>query len=279
MSLLNEFKHKPGIRTLILSVIIFICYTHCAGQIIPPGSSDAHTASWFSIALSQKLDTQKIRSWRSVSYFGIAFKSDPDNYNFFQKPSILIINQEFYHQFRKNWQYSVALSYLNQNQYQDSIPYAKEDPATKQEFRIYGRVTYTIRKNRIGFSSSFRQEIRKFYTPDFKSPTEDFQLRSRIRLQLSVTLDRNKVHRIIANSEQLFSTRRISKTKTWTNFKYNDSRFSFYYSYSPKNLPLTFNIGYMNNLTGNKKPHSIHHAAFDITIHDPFHLKRKKHTL
>lgn len=270
-----EFNSKHIFKSFRLLVIFILVQQKGIAQIIPPGSSNAHTASWLSVALSQKLDTHKNKSWKSVTYIGMAFKSNPDNYNLFQKPSIFIINQEFYRQFYKHWQYSLAISYLNQNQYKDSFPFEKKDPAYKQEFRFYGRISYSIKRKRITFSPAFRQEFRKYYTPDFKKPAEDLQLRSRIRLQLSVSLGKHNVHKITAYSEQLFSTKRKSNTNTWSKFAYSDSRFSIYYSLSPQNLPVTFNIGYMNNLIGNNKPYAVHHAAFDITINNPFHLKKR----
>ena len=205
-----------------------------------------------------------------MSYIGFGRKSNPDNYDPFFKSAIVVINQEFYHQFRDHWQYSLALSYRNQDEYVHNPPYEHGNPKSKQEFRLYGRFSYILNTPHIKFTSTFRQEFRKFYSSDFKDMEENFQLRSRLRFQLTVNLDPGKTHRLTSSSEQLFSISREASLHTWTDFTYHESRFLFYYSYSPKKLPLTFSVGYMNNLVGTPNPYDVHYLAFDIVIENPF---------
>lgn len=239
-------------------------------QINPPGIGRANMASWVAIALSQNFGSKNKKNWNSVSYVGLGNMSKPNNDALFSRSSMLIINQEFKNRFKKNWEYSFALSYRQQYEYKDSFPYAKEDPAYKQEFRVYSRISYILlNTKRFRLTPTFRQEVRKFYTPDFGTPGEDWQLRSRIRLQWVTNLDKNKVHRIILTSEQLFSADRDSKNKNLSKFCYQDSRFALYYSYSPKNIPAAFNFGYMNNLIGYKRPYGVNHFAFDVTLVNP----------
>lgn len=240
------------------------------GQINPPGLGKANTASWFAVGIKQELDTIAGKGWQSMSYVGFGQKSNPDNHDPFFKPAIFIINQEFYHQFHKTWQYSFALSYRRQNEYAENPPYEHEDPKIKQEFRTYGRFSYIFQTPGIKLTPTFRQEFRKFYSPGFTNTTENFQLRSRFRLQLAINLDRDKMHKLIASSEQLFSISKQNTQENWTDFDYRESRFSLYYSISPKEIPLTLNIGYMNNLVGKKKPYDVHHFGFDIIIENPF---------
>jgi hypothetical protein len=207
-----------------------------------------------------------------MTYVGLGRKSNPDNYNPLFKPAIFVINQEFYHQFHSRWQYSVALSYRRQNQYTDDPPYKFDNPKLEQEFRLYGRLSYIFKTSRLKLIPTYRQEFRKFYSPDFKSVEENFQLRSRFRLQLTVNLDARKIHRLIASSELLFSISKETKPGTWTNFAYRESRFSLYYSLSPKSLPFILNLGYMNNLVGTKNNYDVHYLAVDIIIENPFKL-------
>src|SRR5690606_40055434 len=95
---------------------------------------------------------------------------------------------------------------------------------------LYGRFSYIFKTGRLKFTPTIRQEFRKFYAPDFTNTDENFQLRSRFRLQLAINLDVDKHHKLTFNSEQLFS---ISKETTqWSDFNYRESRFSLYYSYS-----------------------------------------------
>jgi hypothetical protein len=254
---------------------LFFVLGKCFSQISPPGLGKAHDADWFAFGIRQELDTIEGKGWQSISYVGLGRKSNPDNYNPFYKSAILVINQEFYHQFHKTWQYSLALSYRRQDEYLDSNPYEHDNPKLKQEFRLYGRFSYIFSTSRIKLVPIFRQEFRKFYSPNFQNINENFQFRTRLRLQLKVNLDNTKQHRLIASSEQLFSISKENTSDTWTDFNYRESRFSLYYSYSPKTFPFIFSIGYMNNLVGQKNPYDVHYLAFDIVIENPFKLQQR----
>jgi len=239
-------------------------------QIIPPDIKKTKTGSWATLGLSQNFGTKDRKNWNSVTYFGFGRKSNPDGKGPFYKPSIFILTQEFKNRFRRNWEYNLALLYARQNEYIDSFPFNKKYPSFKQEFRVYGRISYLLQLNRLRITPTFRQEVRKFYTPGFDQPGEDWQLRSRFRLQFSINLDGGNIHRIISTSEQLFSTSRNSKTHKWSDFEYKDSRFALYYSFSPKKTPITLNIGYMYNLVGRKDPFGANIFAFDFMLRNPF---------
>jgi len=256
-------------------VLFFLLTGNSFSQISPPGLGKAKTAGWFAIGIRQELDTVDGKGWQSMTYFGIGRKSNPDNYNLLHKQAIWVLNQEFYHQFHNVWQYSFALSYRRQDEYLDNPPYGHDTPRLNQEFRAYGRLSCIFSTPRIKLVPTLRQEFRKFYSPGFKNVNENFQLRSRFRLQLTVNIDRKKVHRLIAGSEQLFSISQETLPGKWTDFKYRESRFSLYYSYSPKTYPFILSIGYMNNLIGVKNPCDVHYLAFDIVIENPFKLQKR----
>lgn len=244
---------------------------NCYPQISPPGLGKAHTADWFAVGVRQDLGTVENKGWQSMTYIGIGHKSNPDNYNPFSKSAILVLNQEFYNQFHNDWQYSLAVSYRRQDEYAESPPFKHDTPRIKQEFRLYGRLTYTlIKTSRIKLASTFRQEFRKFHIPNTINESEDFQLRSRFRLQLTANLNSKNTQRLITSAEQLFSISKENTYNTWTDFNYRESRFLLYYSYAPETLPYIFNVGYMNNLVGNKKPYDVHYLAVDIVIKNPF---------
>ncbi len=260
--------------TILLFFSLVVSFSYA--QISPPGLGRANAADWFALGIRQALDTIAGQGWQSMTYIGLGRKSNPDNFEPFLKPAILVLNQEFYHQFHDNWQYSLALSYRRQDEYADQPPYEHDNPKLKQEFRHYGRLSYTFKTSRIKLTPTFRQEFRKFYAPDFENVSEDFQFRSRFRLKLSVNLDRNKTHRLIAGSEQLFSISKETAPGTWTDFNYRESRFLLYYSYSAKTLPVIFSVGYMNNLVGQKSRYDVHYLAVDIVIENPFRLQHEK---
>jgi hypothetical protein len=258
---------------LILFFAFLLLTRQILGQISPPGLGAAKTVSWFAFGVKQELDT--LKKWQSMSYIGLGRKSNPNNYNPLFKSSILVLNQEFYHQFHKHWQYSIALSYRRQDQYDDNPPYEHEIPNIEQEFRLYSRFSYILKTSRIKFVPTFREEFRKFYSPNFRNVPEDFQLRSRLRLQLTVTLNAKKTQRLIVSSEQLFSVSKETTPNTWTDFNYRESRFSLYYSLAPQSIPFIFSIGYMNNIVGYKSPLSVNYLAFDIIFVNPFKSKQR----
>lgn len=235
-------------------------------QIVPPGLGKTPLAGWVAFGVQTKLDTLKNGGWSSSSYVGIGRKSDPDSYNLFDKPSIVILNQEFKHKFYSNWEYILALSYRTQFNHSDEAPYDKLDPAFRQEIRFYGRLSYVFKTDFVNITPTFRPEFRKFFTPDFQNFSDNMQIRTRFRVKLDFPLTKDKRQRLIVFSEQLLSTTQANDTRKFSKYEYGDSRFSIYYSTSLKNAPFTFNIGYMNNLIGTKNPFPAHHIAFDIVL-------------
>ncbi|WP_437921252.1 hypothetical protein [Sphingobacterium sp. LRF_L2] len=241
-------------------------------QISPPGLGNGKTASWYAVGLQQDLNKEK--GWQSMSYFGIGRKSNPDNYNPAYKPAITVFNQEFYYSFRKNWKTSLALSYRRQNEYEEEEPYWRDSLRLQQEFRLYGRISYTFKIGDIRIVSTFRQELRRFYLANFQNTETPWQLRSRFRIQFFKYLDPQNKHKITGSSEQLFATEKMGSSNTWSNFLYKESRLMLYYSYAPGSLPLIFDVGYMNNLMyTDKYSKSVHYLAFDIIIKNPFSTK------
>lgn len=251
-------------------MFILLSANSAFSQISSPGLGKAKAASWLAIGFSKNLGTIKDGGWKSMTYLGLGRKSNPDNKNSFYKPAILVINQEFYHQFHDNWQYSVALSYRKQNEYSDIFPYDEKKPKWQQEFRFYGRFSYIFKTKRIKLTPTFRQEFRKFYAPDFKNAEESVQLRSRFRLQLALNLDRNNTNRLICSSEQLFSIGKETTPNSWTDFNYRESRFSLYYSHSVTKIPVTLSFGYMKNIVGAKNSYNVDYVAFDMVFNDLF---------
>ncbi|MCC6691617.1 MAG: DUF2490 domain-containing protein, partial [Bacteroidia bacterium] len=259
----------------LLAILLFFIGELLLAQISPPGLGRANTANWLAFGIRQELDTIRDKGWQSMTYIGMGRKSNPDNQNPLYKPGIFVLNQEFYHQFHHNWQYSLALSYRRQNEYLDTPPYKDNTPNMQQEFRLYGRFSYILKSPRVKLVPTLRQDFRKYYTTNFKNTNEIFQVRSRLRLQVTINLDRKKSHRIIASSEQLFSSTELSGSNKLGNFNYKESRFLLYYSYSPQTIPLIVNIGYMNNLVGQQKFYDVHYLAFDIMLENPFKLKQR----
>lgn len=256
-------------------ILAFLFLQNATAQLSPPGLGTAKLSDWVAVGVRQQLGAQK--KWESVSYVGVGRKSNPDNYNPFYKPAIWVFNQEFFHQFRPHWEYSAALSYRRQDNYRSSPPYEHDTPSIKQEFRTYGRLSYTFSTSRIKLVPTLRQEFRKFYAPDFSNVSDDFSWRTRFRLKLTVNLDAHKIHRASLSSEELFSISKETSPRAWTNFDYRESRINLYYSLAPPKIPAVFSFGYMNNLVGKKKPYSVSYLAFDVVLENPF--KSRNHEI
>ena len=256
-------------KTILTGLLLLLTVTIFA-QVSPPGLGKGKNASWFAFAIKQSLDS--LHKKESTTYIGIGRKSTPDDSNPFNKMGILILNQEFSNRYHKNWQYSYAISYRRQNEYESTAPYDLANPAIKQEFRIYGRYSYLTGTSTIKWKTTFRQEYRKFFNPDFTKNSEDYQLRTRLKTQLNIDLGTQKIHHIIGSAEALFSTsKKYKPASEWTKFEYKDSRFGLYYSLTPKEIPFTFDFGYGYNLIGKgSKTSGVNFLAIDIIWNNPF---------
>jgi len=254
---------------ILFSVICLLTVRFAQAQISPPGLGETNTASWVAFGVRQSLDSaNKIQSF---SYVGLGRTSNPITSNPFQRQSLVVLNQEFYHKFHTHWHYSVALSYRNQNEYEDKPPYESADPAHKQEIRLYGRFMYQTKIGKVKVVATYRQEFRSFYAPDFSQDVNPYQLRSRFRIQASIVLDEAKIHRISASMEALFSsTQSTIPSNHWSPLAYKEARFCLYYSIDPKNSSFIYSIGYMNNLIGNEHIQSVSYIAADVIWENPF---------
>ncbi|MCZ2102216.1 MAG: hypothetical protein LC107_11830 [Chitinophagales bacterium] len=260
------------IRVVTILLISIVAGSGFA-QIIPAGIGKTNQGSAFAFCIKQDLDTIKNHGWLSSSYIALSRISTLSEQKPFSHPGIFIVEQEFYNQFHQNWEHTLALSYRKQYEYTDDPPYEKGDPEYKHEIRVYGRLSYLYASKWVDITPTFRQEVSKFLTPDFENFSEHLRLRSRVRLKFTFHLTQDKLHRFLIYSEQLFSTSQSHEDKTWSKFRYKDSRFAVYYSLSPVQLPLTFNFGIMGNLIGTESPHLSKYYAFDIIWKNPFSQK------
>ncbi|MBK9190149.1 MAG: DUF2490 domain-containing protein [Crocinitomicaceae bacterium] len=254
----------------IVAVLILIFFLSGKGymgfaQINPPGLGESEIAGWFALGLRQNLDS--LDKKQILFYSGFASMSTPENQNIFHSPAMLILNSEFYHQFHKNWQYSCALSYRVQYEYEDDPPYESSVPGYKSEFRLYARFSNVVRFDRLKMVNTLRSDFRTFYNPDFNFWNEDFQFRLRLRTQLSINLTDKKNLRFIFSAEPLFSISHFWSTASWNEFRYRESRLCFFLSYKFRQMPVTLDIGYMNNILQNDM---VHYISADIILANIF---------
>lgn len=262
----NLFLSKELLFTATLIVAVI---NNSFAQLSPPGLGKAKTASWFAFGLKQSLDSTQQKE--STTYIGMGRKSGLDESNPMSNLAILVINEEISNHFREHWIYAYALSYRRSNLFEPYAPYEDLDPAIEQEFRAYGRFSYVTGNDGLKWKNTIRQEFRKFYNSDFSNPDETFQLRTRFKTQLNIDLGNQKIHHIIGSAEVLFSISKENYPENkWSKFGYKETRFGLYYSLSPRDIPLVFDLGYMHNIIGQSDVVDVNYVALDIIWKDPF---------
>ena len=248
-----------------ISIVAAFLFTisNSFGQLSPPGLGKAKTASWAAFGVQHKLDSTGNKY--AVAYVGMGRKSSPDNYNPVDKPAILVLNYEIYNKFKPNQQYSYAISYRRQNEFDSEAPFHKE--GIEQEFRVYGRYAYTANLGKFKWKNTIRQEFRKFFDADFNEVDENFQLRTRVKSQLTYPISEKNKQSLALSAEGLFATSYMNDVeKHWTKYAYKETRLGLYYMFQIPNSPLTMDIGYVNNLIRNysEVKSGVHYVAVDL---------------
>lgn len=250
---------------LLLFAAAIVCSSYSHAQLSPPGLGDTNSAYWNAAGIRQKINEKNT----SLTYIGSGRISGPDGENPLDKPSIYVVNEEVYHKINTAWQYSYALSYRRQYHYTALIS-NPDDAEIHQEFRTYGRVSHSNTLGSFKWKNTLRQELRKFFNPEFGDIENSLQLRTRLKTQLTATIDNSKTSSITASAEALFSVP-YDDASGWGNYEYKESRFCLYYTLKPKSLPVVFDLGYMNDLVGTG--HDVmdaNYIAFDIILENPF---------
>lgn len=268
----NRFYGMLRTGKIIIGIFLLSLCGSLHAQISPPGLGDANSAFWSAFGVRRQLDS--LGKKQALSYIALGRKSSPDDYNLVSKQAIIVLNHEVYHSFAPNQQYSYALSYRRQPKYESSEPYEKE--VTEQEFRIYGRYAYTFKLGkRWKLKNTVRQEFRKFFDADFRQAEENFQLRTRIKSQLTYNLSPKNNQKLALSAEGLFSTSYLNEPEQkWTPFGYREMRIGAYYMFSIPHSPFSVDIGYVNDLIrGSRsiKKGGVHYLAVDVIWNLPFH--------
>ena len=251
------------IRSAIMACLGFS--VAATAQLSPPGMGETKEAYWSAIGLNQKL-TEKDNS---ITYVGVGRISGIQEDGVMNKPSIFVVNEEVYHKLSTHLKYSGALSYRRQHEY-DAGPGIAGTDEIKQEFRVYGRLQYGLEIASVKWNNTLREEARKFYADDFSDVENGFQLRTRLKTQVVIPLDHESHNTILWSAEALFSAASDSH-HGWDGMGYKESRFCLYYSLSPANIPVTFDIGYMNDLMGHgSQMADANYLAMDIIVKDLF---------
>jgi len=258
------------LKYFIFLFVFCLLQINLEAQIAPPGLGKVKSAFWLALGVSKKMNMQGTK--KSVSYVAIGTTNSPEGKNPLGRYAALVLNQEFYKVIDKHQQYSYAFSYRRMPQYESKAPF--DMSLTEQEIRIYGRYAYTQSLTDVlEWKNTLRQEIRKFYDADFKKVDENLEFRSRLETELEYYLSKRNKQKLSLGAEVLFGISQLNfNTKSWTPFQYKDTRLTLYYSFDINRLPITIDIGYMNDiLRGNKEAkYGIHYGAIDFIWNIPY---------
>jgi hypothetical protein len=208
----------------LLFALGLLSASRAAAQLTPPGLGDANTAAWQALGVRQSLDSARRRE--SMTYVGVGTTSTRQDYNPYSRYDIFVLNEELYDQFHPNWLYSIGLSYRRQNAYESEGRDWERNEV--HELRLYGRFSSTLSHRQLKFVNTLRPELRGFVTPDFGASERPFQFRARAKSQVTWTLDKHQLHRLIGAAEVLSTVSRVRDggNARWTDFGYSESRLS-----------------------------------------------------
>ena len=256
-------------RTLLTTFLILSFYSSFA-QLTPPGlGENSKINGWFAVGLNQKLDSAG--KFTSMTYFGVDGQSAMNRYNVFDRLGIFVLNEEVKYRMKNNFSTSIALSYRQQNVFDDnSSPAYPELSNFKREFRLYGRIGKSWNSSWKP-SVTLRQEWRKFYTPEFGQAKISSAFRTRLKFQSEINVIKSKRLKAIFGMEFLFATEFIESDQQWEHFEYSESRLSAFLSYSSKNKSVTYSFGVMDDiLESDHKLKEIPYLSFALVFNNLF---------
>ena len=117
------------------------------------------------------------------------------------------------------------------------------------------------------WKNTIRQEFRKFFDADFNEVDENFQLRTRVKTQLTYPISDKNKQSLALSAEGLFATSYMNDVaKHWTKYAYKETRLGLYYMFQIPNSPLTMDIVYVNNLIRNysEAKSGVHYVSVDL---------------
>ena len=106
-----------------------------------------------------------------------------------------------------------------------------------------------------------------YFDADFNEVDEHFQLRTRVKSQLTYPISDKNKQSLALSVEGLFATSYMNDVeKHWTKYAYKETRLGLYYMFQIPNSPLTMDIGYVNNLIRNysEVKSGVHYVAVDL---------------
>lgn len=263
------------IMNTIKTMLLILSSSTAFAQISAPGMGDAKTAIFTAAGIKQQWHNNP--QFETMTYIGFGTKSTTENHNPISESNTLVLNHENFHTLNTHWKISYAASYRIQNQItppttlaNDKILNENQFQKKQRETRIYGRLNYSKRWNNIVFTEKIREDVRKFHDEDWTTQNKNLEMRTRLKSQLGFEIGMDREHKISLGSEVFFATDHNLQTREWTRLHYTETRFTAFYTIKPKSIPISYTLGYMNDLIETNKTHAVQYATFNILWHNPF---------
>jgi hypothetical protein len=246
-------------------------------QLTPPGLDGAKTVGWVAVGFSQTLSQR----WSTTVYAGTSTQSSLDNYAFWQKPAISVLNQEWAYQFAQRWQLVLGGSFRFQDLYEETPPYEPKQPAARNEIRAYTRLFFRhTQGSKLSWAHSFRPEYRLFYTPNWQPWPNPFQIRLRWKSQLTYPLNGTNTTQFIAANEVLTTLDRIrdvsSQSLQWGDYRLSEDRLSMFIRRVLKKPALNVDFGLMHQFWWDATSQKFRYTTYfsvDFLFRNPFKKK------
>ena len=246
-------------------------------QLTPPGLDGAKTVGWVAAGFTQSISPR----WAFTIYAGTSTQSNPNSYAFWQKPAISVLNQEWAYQLAQRWQIALGGSWRFQDLYEEASPYEPQQPAIRDEVRVYSRLFFRHSQGpKLSWAHSFRPEYRLFLTPDLHAWPNPFQIRLRWKSQLSYPLNASNTTQFIAANEVLTTLDRIrdvsSQSSRWGPYKLSEDRLSMFVRRVLKKPATNIDFGLMHQFWWDATSQKIRYTTYlsvDFLFRNPFSKK------
>ena len=197
---------------------------------------------------------------------------------FGKKPAISVVNQEVAYQFAKHWQIVLAGSLRFQDLYEEAPPYNPKEPAVRDEIRLYTRLFFRHTQGaKLSWAHSLRPEYRLFLTPNWHTWPDPFQIRLRLKSQLSYPLNAKNTTQFIAANEVLSTLNRIrdasSQSLSWGLYNLSEDRLSMFVRRVLKKPAVNVDFGLMHQFWWDESSQKIRYTTYfslDFLFRNPF---------
>lgn len=260
-NVLDRAMHIGALLLCLLPVRI-------AAQIGPPGMGPVPAAGWIAVGLTQRLDTAGDLRWSG--YVGHGRSSSPDHARPWQRPAILVFDQLLTYRFHTRWQVGMGMSFRGQQRYSGTAPFERTAP-DRDEGRLHARLVLLWPVAHWRVQLTFKQELRRFFTPGLLPWDEDIEWRTRFKVQAEHALDQDGRRKVVLSVEELFAMdHERGVPGEWTTLGYRESRLSAYLVQRMAHDRIEVAVGGMADLVRGDGPAVGPYMAASLAWHDPF---------